>query len=274
MGAWYYHRVVEMKGSIVFAVDNASSVLRRAKAPRAYMPFGFMATECPQTAFTGQRLETGQYLMGAGYRAYSPDINRFGAPDRHSPFGRGGLNSYAYCGAEPVNRADVQGANWTKLLGKVAQKSIKVESRINLELRYVNKGLRRTLRFDTTQVEDATQMYKTLGTLLSERSDAFRVMTLNAERVKSGSKTFERIPDYAPLRDPTLFEKAIELQHRSVWGNEPIRPLAGRELPRLTTLDPADKDVRHTLLSYLFYQDLADRSVVARRGRIDPWAQR
>ncbi|ANN67452.1 hypothetical protein BAU06_15110 [Bordetella bronchialis] len=34
---------------------------------------------------------------------------RFNAPDFYSPFGPGGINSYAYCAADPVNRIDPSG---------------------------------------------------------------------------------------------------------------------------------------------------------------------
>lgn len=35
---------------------------------------------------------------------------RFISPDRISPFGRGGINSYTYCNGDPVNRTDPSGA--------------------------------------------------------------------------------------------------------------------------------------------------------------------
>jgi RHS repeat-associated protein len=54
-----------------------------------------------------QRLEC--YLLGNGYRAYMPTLMRFNGPDSLSPFGRGGLNAYAYCSGDPVNRTDPSG---------------------------------------------------------------------------------------------------------------------------------------------------------------------
>ena len=49
------------------------------------------------------------YLLGNGHRLYSPALMRFTAPDGLSPFGRGGLNAYAYCSGDPVNRIDPSG---------------------------------------------------------------------------------------------------------------------------------------------------------------------
>lgn len=49
------------------------------------------------------------YALGNGYRWYLPSIMRFNAPDDWSPFGRGGVNPYAYCGCDPINFGDPSG---------------------------------------------------------------------------------------------------------------------------------------------------------------------
>ena len=54
-------------------------------------------------------LLTGCYLLGKGYRAYSPVLMRFHGPDSYSPFGEGGINTYMYCAADPVNYSDPTG---------------------------------------------------------------------------------------------------------------------------------------------------------------------
>lgn len=63
------------------------------------------------SGFNGQRPEpvTGHYLLGNGYRAFNPLLMRFNSPDNLSPFEKGGLNAYAYCAADPVNRSDATG---------------------------------------------------------------------------------------------------------------------------------------------------------------------
>ncbi|KOP59696.1 hypothetical protein OX90_10025 [Pseudomonas coronafaciens pv. porri] len=70
------------------------------------------------SGFNGELLDsiTGHYLLGNGYRAYNPVLMRFNSPDSLSPFGKGGLNAYAYCGGDPVNRADPDGREFIDVL--------------------------------------------------------------------------------------------------------------------------------------------------------------
>jgi RHS repeat-associated protein len=65
----------------------------------------------PLSRFNGQYLElsSGHYLLGNGYRGYNPVLMRFNSPDSYSPFGAGGLNGFAYCAGDPVNRTDPSG---------------------------------------------------------------------------------------------------------------------------------------------------------------------
>ena len=78
----------------------------------AYSPYGVMAAAAvPGLAFCGQYRDplTGGYPLGNGHRVYSPSLGRFIGPDALSPFGKGGLNAYAYCQGDPVNFVDPSG---------------------------------------------------------------------------------------------------------------------------------------------------------------------
>lgn len=89
----------------------------------AYSPYGFRPAEggvFSLAGFNGEQLDplTGLYLLGNGYRAYSPTLMRFLSPDNLSPFGAGGLNPYAYCLGDPINRVDPTGhVSWQSVLG-------------------------------------------------------------------------------------------------------------------------------------------------------------
>jgi RHS repeat-associated protein len=80
----------------------------------AYSAYGERSTTttvATSMAFNGEyrEVQTGCYLLGNGYRAYSPTLMRFHGPDSLSPFGEGGINAYAYCQGDPVNLMDPTG---------------------------------------------------------------------------------------------------------------------------------------------------------------------
>lgn len=120
----------------LLATDQQRSVIQTLKAdhpsqPLAYSPYGHRSLKNGMLnllGFNGERPDpvTGHYLLGNGYRAFNPVLMRFNSPDSLSPFGKGGLNSYAYCLGDPINRIDPNGhfafftwlkAKWT---GKLA----------------------------------------------------------------------------------------------------------------------------------------------------------
>ncbi|WP_434571320.1 RHS repeat-associated core domain-containing protein [Pseudomonas sp. Z3-8] len=102
----------------VLAIDQQRSVLQMLDATQPYA-FAYTAYgHRPHVngllgllAFNGERPDpmTGHYLLGNGYRAFDPVLMRFNSPDSLSPFGKGGLNAYAYCIGDPVNKSDPSG---------------------------------------------------------------------------------------------------------------------------------------------------------------------
>ncbi|WP_458128660.1 RHS repeat-associated core domain-containing protein [Pseudomonas sp. Z2-11] len=102
----------------VLAIDQQRSVLQMLDATQPYA-FAYTAYgHHPHVngllgllAFNGERPDpmTGHYLLGNGYRAFNPVLMRFNSSDSLSPFGKGGLNAYAYCIGDPVNKSDPSG---------------------------------------------------------------------------------------------------------------------------------------------------------------------
>lgn len=80
----------------------------------AYNCYGYCKTTGDSgrlLGFKGEFLDgfTDGYVLGQGYRFYSPTIMRFFSPDSFSPFGSGGTNPYIFCADDPVNHADPTG---------------------------------------------------------------------------------------------------------------------------------------------------------------------
>lgn len=89
-------------------------VQRTTRANLAYSPYGRCSSAGHVTTrfgFTGQLHEPllDAYALGNGHRFYSVALSRFQRPDALSPFGKGGIQGYGYCGGDPVNRADPTG---------------------------------------------------------------------------------------------------------------------------------------------------------------------
>ncbi|WP_166367090.1 RHS repeat domain-containing protein [Pseudomonas akapageensis] len=104
--------------TLLLGSDDKSSVLHETGPDQAnaiaYSPHGHRSGEQPigtALGFNGElsEVQTGVYLLGKGYRAYSPALMYFHSPDSWSPFGRGGINAYCYCGGDPVNFVDPTG---------------------------------------------------------------------------------------------------------------------------------------------------------------------
>jgi len=113
-----------------------------------YTAYGFSATaHSAQTLlrFNGERLESTSrnYLLGQGHRSYSPILMRFSAPDGLSPFREGGVNSYAYCANDPINRVDPDGKFFTRLrnfLSRTPSQTERLQRRPSIETQHASSA--------------------------------------------------------------------------------------------------------------------------------------
>lgn len=126
--------------NLLIGIDKSDSPVHKSIGSEnhriSYTAFGHCAfLTARSVGFTGQLNEpaSGRYLLGNGYRAYSPSTMRFDTYDDLSPFGAGGLNGYAYCAADPVNNLDPSGhipfkgffSLFSRVLGKGVSKTPK-----------------------------------------------------------------------------------------------------------------------------------------------------
>ena len=141
----------DMLDTTLLATDQQRSVLHTQKAdklvPVTYSPYGHRPAASGLLGllgFNGERPDpvTGHYLLGNGYRAFNPVLMRFNSSDSLSPFGKGGLNSYAYCLGDPINRSDPNGhsSGFIALAAKLIIKGRRAAARV-----VVKKG--RTMAF-------------------------------------------------------------------------------------------------------------------------------
>ena len=118
--------ITQSSKSTLLATDQQRSVLIAVDTSQPYpiacAPYGYRPPENGLISLLGFNGElpdvlTGHYHPGKGYRQYNPVLARFTRPDILSPFKEGGLNAYAYCAGDPVNRRDPNGRSFLALLG-------------------------------------------------------------------------------------------------------------------------------------------------------------
>jgi RHS repeat-associated protein len=108
----------EASGTGLLATDDKGSVLsvqdEDSEEDHHFAAYGHdptLPSKRTTIGFNGEAFEPAStsYLLGLGYRSYSPHLRRFFAADNWSPFGKGGLNAYCYCEGDPINFIDPTG---------------------------------------------------------------------------------------------------------------------------------------------------------------------
>lgn len=171
----------EASSSKLLATDEMASVLIVSthdgkQNNQNYTAFGYN-NELPSASaamgFNGEYMLKNMhlYILGQGHRGYSTEIGRFIAPDNaESPFGRGGISSYAYCLNDPMNRNDETGM-WSFFKPRTwfRNNQTKVEQR----LKSIN-AINSTLKTQTTHLNYLVDKKEYQGKIINQQIDDAR----------------------------------------------------------------------------------------------------
>ncbi|WP_258378798.1 RHS repeat-associated core domain-containing protein [Pseudomonas mosselii] len=176
--------------AVLLGLDNQRSVITRQVAGNRdvfiYSPFGFSSStldKYPLPGFTAQILEAaGLYLLGNGKRAYNPVLMRFHSPDAWSPFGTGGINTYVYCGQDPVNWQDLSGNTRERLRTRSAQPSLQTIPEVAFPGKYAPSREEAKRRLSTTSISalpkeivNPYQRIEKLQKLMDSQSETIKI---------------------------------------------------------------------------------------------------
>lgn len=125
---------------LLLATDQQRSVLATLKAnqplqPIMFTPYGHhpvLTGLLSLLGFNGEQPDpvTGWYLLGNGYRPFSPVLMRFVSPDSLSPFNNGGFNAYSYCNGDPISRRDPTGHFFVKTIPALTRHYLTIKTTI------------------------------------------------------------------------------------------------------------------------------------------------
>ncbi|MBK4993984.1 RHS repeat-associated core domain-containing protein [Pseudomonas sp. S37] len=146
----------------------------------SYSPYGY---ECPESR---QRLlgfcgywrvgKSADYPLGNGYRLFTAGLMRFRSPDVASPFEEGGINAYAYCNGDPINRVDRTGRAGTGLTALLKK------NKLTLKLKPFIKQLEQGKKI--TVFRQADQSVSQL--VISSGESGISIKTSQQEQVPAG----------------------------------------------------------------------------------------
>lgn len=94
----------DQNGSVLSTVTSHDTQMN------GYSAYGHSRALTSLLAFNGEYLDRNsqKYILGS-YRAFNTGLMRFESPDNRSPFDLGGINAYAYCQNDPINKTDPSG---------------------------------------------------------------------------------------------------------------------------------------------------------------------
>jgi RHS repeat-associated protein len=223
----------DLKHSVLNVLDS------NQPKPLAYTPYGHRPSGNDMLSllgFNGERPDpvTGWYLLGNGFRAYSPVLMRFICPDsaNFSPFGKGGLNAYAYCVGDPVNRSDPTG-HFGKWFRQLVNRMTRRQSRLRANPSN-DVSVQTPARVATPEGRKvlATQLPQLSENAVARPIENMPERALPVPPTPSGnSTTITTTPNRAPsvTVETLISERAFEVRrHREILAHNPNMSYAWR----------------------------------------------
>ncbi|PYC16980.1 RHS repeat-associated core domain-containing protein [Pseudomonas mosselii] len=201
---------------------DSQGTVTRARANSGNVDLGYSAyglnavplASTPLSRFNGQFLEScsGHYLLGNGYRGYNPILMRFNSPDSYSPFGTGGLNGFAYCAGDPVNRSDPSGHMHrikSSVNGLIANKTGNAKPkaaltgyrRLSEQFESVYPFSAGALANPTAPAFDELSWRGSLSSLASDYAPSAPPVSEFARRHSSASQVSDQVPSAPPVSE-------------------------------------------------------------------------
>lgn len=261
----------------LLATDQQRSVLHAVTAAShsfsAYTPHGHRPLNglLSLLGFCGERPDpvTGHYHLGNGYRPFNPVLMCFICPDSLSPFEEGGLNAYAYCGGDPVNRVDPTGHAFVpKPTGVTAKRTV-------LGVSQKSKTISRPLATSGDMAEGASSSSQNVSKAKLKRlrhnehqrkyyaQIKERVDTIQANEASQQNQSYYNVSD--DLRDLELSKQAYEHAQQG-YGFKTVPDPTQRHV----WIDPMGNsllDVAHFDATISHFRNLANKSVGGRSYR-------
>ncbi|TRO36278.1 RHS repeat-associated core domain-containing protein [Pseudomonas putida] len=226
----------EAKSSQLLATDEMDSVLVVSTPDgkqnnHNYTPFGYndkLPSGSTAMGFNGEFILENMhlYLLGQGHRGFSTEMRRFIGPDNaESPFARGGVNAFAYCVNDPVNRKDETGM-WGIFKPRTWFRSnqAKMEQRL-ASIDIINK----TMKEQTDKLNALVKKRERGGKTVAPRIEAARE-TLQ-KTLDRGLRKARGINKYVESKDHAYIFSEHYYAEKAIINSEPdtYRPKSGNK---------------------------------------------
>lgn len=216
----------------LLVTDRLGSILRQHSEQGAlnfiYTPFGYDQLKKPLTSVLGFNAQPRDcsrwYLLGNGYRAYNPALMVFMGADQHSPFGKGGLNGYAYCNGDPVNQQDPTGEAGALIMKfQITPETIRYIPELEQPLQIGPVALQPAhLQINPPEQLPANRPLAQNRSSINHRQQELAVAPANIEESNNSTLATQRV-----VRSPSRRERFIEVFRSG------FRRVTQRVIPRL-----------------------------------------